>query len=70
MATARTPNGQTEAPMSRSPETRDHRRHRLATNDNEIVAEDENDTEGHRLATNDTETTVEDAREPETTVQK
>lgn len=56
--------------MSRSPETRDHRRHRLATNDNEIVAEDENDTEGHRLATNDTETTVEDAREPETTVQK
>ncbi len=48
---------------------RDHRRFRLATNDNETMVnglrrawdtdvDDELDTEGHRLATNDNETVV------------
>ena len=37
--------------MSAAPETRDHRRFRLAANDNETIVED--DTEGHRLAANE-----------------
>ena len=44
--------------MSAAKSAQYHRRHRLATNDNETVVEDEQDTEGHRLATNDNETTV------------
>jgi hypothetical protein len=47
--------------MSAQPQSRDHRRFRLATNDNETVV-DENDTEGHRLAGNDNETTVPNLR--------
>jgi hypothetical protein len=47
--------------MSAQPQSRDHRRFRLATNDNETLV-DENDTEGHRLATNDSETTVPNLR--------
>jgi hypothetical protein len=47
--------------MSARTDTRDHRRFRLAANDNETVVDDELDTEGHRLAANDTEITVEDA---------
>ena len=43
--------------MSAQQPSRDHRRFRLATNDNETVV-DELDTEGHRLAANDNETTV------------
>jgi hypothetical protein len=43
--------------MSAQQPTRDHRRFRLAGNDNETVV-DEQDTEGHRLAGNDNETTV------------
>jgi hypothetical protein len=54
--------------MSAAQPTRDHRRFRLATNDNETIvdtetiAEGEFDTEAHRLATNDNETTVEGLR--------
>ena len=54
--------------MSAPQEPRDHRRYRLATNDNETIVEDggtvadEADTEGHRLATNDNETIVPGAR--------
>ena len=46
--------------MSAQTPARDHRRFRLATNDNEtvVVVDDEPDTEGHRLATNDNETVV------------
>ncbi|HET7030232.1 MAG TPA: hypothetical protein VFI34_06955 [Candidatus Limnocylindrales bacterium] len=58
--------------MSTTQQPRDHRRFRLATNDNETIVEapgirarlspvdgdDELDTEGHRLAANDNETTV------------
>ena len=44
--------------MSAAKSAQDHRRYRLATNDNETVVDDEQDTEGHRLATNDNETTV------------
>lgn len=41
---------------------RDHRRFRLAGNDNEtVVSDDDLDTEGHRLAGNDNETVVEGA---------
>ena len=46
-------------------QTRDHRRFRLAGNDNEIVVDAssdnvmEPDTEGHRLATNHNEIVVE-----------
>ena len=47
--------------MSALQPSRDHRRFRLAGNDNETVV-DENDTEGHRLATNDSETTVPNLR--------
>ena len=47
--------------MSELQPSRDHRRFRLAGNDNETVV-DENDTEGHRLATNDSETTVPNLR--------
>ncbi len=46
--------------MSTPRPTTDHRRFRLASNDNEtIVADDESDVEGHRLASNDNETIVE-----------
>src|SRR3954452_19444447 len=59
-------------PMPTIPTTHDHRRFRLAANDNETVVDapgmrarvatqggdDELDTEGHRLAANDNETTV------------
>ena len=41
------------------------RRHRLATNDNEIVVDDageEQDVEGHRLATNDAEIVIDGVR--------
>ena len=41
------------------------RRHRLATNDNEIVvddAADDQDVEGHRLATNDAEIVIDGVR--------
>ncbi|MEA2605721.1 MAG: hypothetical protein QOI00_478 [Chloroflexota bacterium] len=49
--------------MSAAKPAHDHRRHRLATNDNETVVEDDvKDTEGHRLATNDNETTVPNPR--------
>jgi hypothetical protein len=51
--------------MSTQQPSRDHRRFRLATNDNETVVDDEKvlvdddmDLEGHRLATNDNETVV------------
>lgn len=58
--------------MSTTLQTRNHRRFRLAGNDNETIvgapsirarltpvdADDELDTEGHRLAANDNETTV------------
>ena len=44
--------------MSAATRSRDDRRYRLATNDNETIVEDDQDTEGHRLATNDNETTV------------
>ena len=51
--------------MSAAQQTRDHRRFRLATNDNETIVEDnqtivegELDTEAHRLAGNDNETIV------------
>jgi hypothetical protein len=49
--------------MTALPDGRDHRRFRLATNQNEtIVADDaDDDVEGHRLATNDNETVVEGA---------
>jgi hypothetical protein len=47
--------------MSAQPQSRDHRRFRLAGNDNETVV-GEQDTEGHRLATNDNETTVPNLR--------
>ena len=40
--------------------TNDVEAHRLATNDNETVFDDEPDVEAHRLATNDNETVVED----------
>jgi hypothetical protein len=53
--------------MSAAKPSRDDRRHRLATNDNETVVEDELDTEGHRLATNDNETTVPSPRRNATT---
>ena len=52
--------------MSARKDSSDHRRFRLATNDNETVVEDELDTEGHRLAANDTEITVASARLRET----
>ena len=50
--------------MSAQQPAADHRRFRLATNDNEtiIVVDDEQDTEGHRLATNDNETIVPNLR--------
>lgn len=51
--------------MTTQQQIRDRRRFRLATNDNEIVVDDDLDTEGHRLATNDNETTVERARADE-----
>jgi hypothetical protein len=42
-----------------APERRnEHRRFRLAGNDNETIVVDELDTEGHRLAGNDNETIV------------
>jgi len=48
-----------------APEIRtDHRRYRLATNDNETVIEDDgalDDVEGHRLAGNDNEIVIDDA---------
>ena len=48
--------------MSTPQQIRDHRRFRLAGNDNEtVVTDDELDTEGHRLAGNDNETVVEGA---------
>jgi hypothetical protein len=48
------------------PDGRDHRRFRLATNQNEtIVADDEDDVEGHRLATNDNETVIEGTTDPD-----
>jgi hypothetical protein len=50
-----------EHTMSAQPQSRDHRRFRLAGNDNETVV-GEQDTEGHRLATNDNETTVPNLR--------
>jgi hypothetical protein len=34
--------------------------HKLASNDNETVVEDQSDVEGHKLASNDNETVVED----------
>jgi hypothetical protein len=48
--------------MSAPQQARDNRRFRLATNDNEIVVDDQLDVEAHRLATNDNETTVERLR--------
>jgi hypothetical protein len=55
--------------MSAAQQTRDHRRFRLATNDNETIVEDnqtivegELDTEAHRLATNDNDTIVDGLR--------
>jgi hypothetical protein len=48
--------------MSAAQQTRDHRRFRLAGNDNETIVEDELDTEAHRLAGNDNETIVEGLR--------
>src|SRR4051794_11480668 len=50
-----------------APQPRDHRRFRLAANDNETVVDDELDVEAHRLAANDNEITVEKVRriEPE-----
>jgi hypothetical protein len=45
--------------MSARKDSSDHRRFRLAANDNETIVDDELDTEGHRLATNDTEITAE-----------
>ena len=58
-----------DRPMSAAQQTRDHRRFRLATNDNEIIVEDnkmiaegELDTEAHRLAGNDNETIVDGLR--------
>jgi len=48
--------------MPTLPHPRDHRRFRLATNDNETVVDDAPDTEGHRLATNDNETIVPELR--------
>jgi len=51
-----------ERTMSVQQQPRDHRRFRLATNDNETIVEDELDVEGHRLATNDNETTIEKLR--------
>jgi hypothetical protein len=50
-----------EHTMPAQPQSRDHRRFRLAANDNETVV-DEQDTEGHRLAANDNETTVPNLR--------
>ena len=44
--------------MSAAQQTRDHRRFRLAGNDNETIVEGEFDTEAHRLAGNDNETVV------------
>ena len=51
--------------MSAAQKTRDHRRFRLAGNDNETIVDDndkivegELDTEAHRLAGNDNETIV------------
>ena len=46
--------------MSARKDSGDHRRFRLAANDNETVVDDELDTEGHRLAANDTETVVDE----------
>jgi hypothetical protein len=51
--------------MSATQQTRDHRRFRLAANDNETIVEDALDTEAHRLATNDNETIVEDELDTE-----
>jgi hypothetical protein len=54
--------------MSAAQQTRDHRRFRLAGNDNETIVEDnkivegELDTEAHRLAGNDNETIVDGLR--------
>jgi hypothetical protein len=48
--------------MSARKDSSDHRRFRLAANDNETIVVDDLDTEGHRLAANDTEITVERAR--------
>jgi hypothetical protein len=50
--------------MSFGPKTREHRRFRLAANDNETIVEDD-DTEGHRLAANDTEIVVDDGADDE-----
>jgi hypothetical protein len=40
-------------------QTRDHRRFRLATNDNETIVADGTDVEGHSLTRNDNEIVVE-----------
>jgi hypothetical protein len=50
-----------------SPDRRDHRRFRLATNQNETIVLDDadDDVEGHRLATNDNETVIEGANDPD-----
>jgi hypothetical protein len=51
---------------SSAADRRDHRRFRLATNQNEtiVAADADDDVEGHRLATNDNETLVEGIRPP------
>jgi hypothetical protein len=46
--------------MSALQQIRDHRRFRLAANDNENVVSDELDVDGHSLTRNDNETIVED----------
>ena len=46
--------------MATAQQTRDHRRFRLAGNDNETIVEDTTDRRRFRLAGNDNETIVED----------
>jgi hypothetical protein len=61
-ATSKGANERREQTMSARKDSSDHRRFRLAANDNETVINDDFDTEGHRLAANDSEITVEDLR--------
>jgi len=51
--------------MSATQQTRDHRRFRLAANDNEIMADTERDVDGHALTRNDSETIVTDESDTE-----
>jgi hypothetical protein len=45
--------------MQAPTQTRDHRRFRLATNDNETIVADGTDVEGHAMTRNDNEIVVE-----------